>query len=571
MRHYLSVLIQQHLDDPISSGIIQALTLGVTNHIARAEWDLFRRTGTTHLMVISGAHIGLVAGLIYSLFRWLWTRIPRLCLYRPAQQAGSVGGILAALVYSLLAGFAVPAQRSLIACIFMLSKNFGKQKFTGWQTWRYALFIVLLIEPHAVLLPGFYLSFLAVATLISSSQRISHLRGFRKTIALQIACLLGLMPFTLFWFSYGAVNGLLANLVAIPLVGYGIVPLGLLGLLLLVVFKSAVFLWPVTQLIHLLMGYLHGINTFAWINFDFGLTNLLQLFALSSAIITAVFLPDKKLILAVILLVVSALFPSFPKVGQGDFILNVLDVGQGLSLVVRTANHSLIYDTGMKFFQGSDMAELAINPYLHSIGVKQIDKVVISHPDLDHRGGLPSLEKSFPIGELLVDNVNFYKRGRNCHQTPDWDWDGIHFHFFPIKQSFRDKNNSSCVLQISSRTRKILLTGDIEKKAEHYLTETYGKQLAADLLVVAHHGSKTSSTRDFIDAVNPEFAVISAGFDNRYHFPHGITLDTLREKHIQIYNTIDCGMLSWDNSGEPYCYRIPEQQIRYSREHTSSK
>ncbi|RAP38518.1 DNA internalization-related competence protein ComEC/Rec2 [Legionella quinlivanii] len=567
LRFYLSALIQKYLNDPVSAGIVQALTLGVTNHIDKAEWELFRRTGTTHLMVISGAHIGLVAGLIYSLCRWIWTRFPGLCLYRPAQQAGSIGGILAALVYSLLAGFAVPAQRSLIACTLMLSKNFGRQRFTGWQTWRYALLIVLLIEPHAVLLPGFYLSFIAVATLISTSQRISHLRGLKKIMALQIACLLGLMPLTLFWFSYGAINGLLANLIAIPLVGYAIVPLGLLGVLLLLCFKTAVVLWPVISVIHLLMWYLHTINSLAWMNFEFGLNNILQLFALSLAVSLAVFLPDKKLILALSLFVVCTIFPYYPKVKEGDFILDVLDVGQGLSVVLRTANHILVYDTGMKFYHGSDMAELAINPYLRTIGIKKIDKVVISHPDLDHRGGLPSLEKRFPVGELIVDNVKFYKRGKNCHLYPDWEWDGIHFHFFPIQQTFRDKNNSSCVLQISNRNRTMLLTGDIEKRAENYLTGTYGKQLAADLLVVAHHGSKTSSTEEFIEQVQPRFAVISAGFDNRYHFPHPQTLLTLKKAGAIIYNTINCGMLEWNDAEMPVCYR--KEELLFSKNSSS--
>ena len=543
-----------------SLGILQALTLGLTSNIDKEHWDLFRRTGTTHLMVISGSHIGLIAGFSYWLMRWLWSRSSRLCLYRPAAQAASVAGILMALIYALLAGFAAPAQRSLLACFFLLLRNFLNYRFTVWQAWRYGLLAVLLLEPHAVLLPGFYLSFIAVAILILINQRIQGV-GFLKTLYVQLACLFGLMPLSLYWFSYGAINGLLANLLAIPLVGFLIVPLALLSLFLSQCFDIQALMIAANWAINGLLVYLHWVDSFASFNLNFTFFTLLSPLALMLGMLLSLFMPIKALVPAVVVLVLAAIFPGHQRVKSSEVRIDILDVGQGLAVVVNTAKHSLIYDTGMKFYQGGDMGKLALIPYLNFLGLMKIDKVVISHPDLDHRGGLASLEEKFPIAELLVDRVAFYRKGKSCHDYPAWRWDGVSFQFLAITKQFKGKNNNSCILQIANSQTKILLTGDIEKIAEDYLVKHYGNQLRADILVVPHHGSKTSSSSAFVKQIAPKYAVISAAFDNRYHFPHQQTLQTLEKHNIRIYNTAECGMVTVNLSAKtevkaPRCYRI---------------
>jgi len=558
LREQLAGSLQNNLISRETLGIIQALTLGVTTNISKSQWELFRRTGTTHLMVISGSHIALVAGLAYWIMLRLWSLSSRLCLYRPAFQAAAIAGLIVAIGYSLLAGFAIPAQRSLIACIILFARYFLNHRYTGWQAWRYALLIILIIEPHAVLMAGFYLSFLAVAILFSVSQRIQG-GHFKMMIVLQFACLFGLMPFTLYWFSYGAVNGLFANLIAIPLVGYVIVPLSLIVLFLSQFITFPFMYVPVDLCIKWLMMYLNWIDRFEMVNFNVPLTSIVSVFALTLGMTVLVFLPLKTLRVPALLLIITASLPASLKIRPNHARIDILDVGQGLAIVVKTANHTLIYDTGMKFYQGSDMGQLAIIPYLATIGVKKIDKIIISHPDLDHRGGLASLEHKYPIGELLVDNVDFYHRGLNCHNYPQWQWDGIGFRFLAIKQIFHDKNNSSCVLQISNQYGRVLLTGDIEKLAENYLITRYKQNLSSDVLIVAHHGSKTSSTKAFIQQVAPRYAVISAGFDNRYHFPHPKTMATLIQHNSEIFNTITCGMVTIilnDNApGRPSCYQ----------------
>ncbi|MDI9818609.1 MULTISPECIES: DNA internalization-related competence protein ComEC/Rec2 [unclassified Legionella] len=540
-------------------GVMEALTLGLTTHMAKEQWDLFRRTGTTHLMVISGAHIGLVAGLSFLLMRWLWSRSSRLCLHCPAAQAASIISLIMAFFYALLAGFAVPAQRSLVACFFLLLKNFLGYRFTAWQAWRYSLLAVLLFEPHAILLPGFYLSFLAVAILILFNQRVSW-KGFKKTICLQVACLFGLMPLTLYWFSYGAVNGLIANLLAIPWVGFVIVPLALVSLFLVQYWDNHLLLVPVNWSIDALLYYLNFIDSFSFFNLNFTFTRFLAPLAIMLAMWLILFFPVKAIFPAILILITAAFFPGHPKIKNNEAVINILDVGQGLAVVVRTAKHQLIYDTGVKFYQGGDMGKLAIIPFLHTLGIGKLDKVIISHPDLDHRGGLASLEEKYDIGELVVNNVAFYHRGKNCHHYPAWQWDGVSFQFLAINKTFKNKNNNSCILQISNKGGKILLTGDIEKSAEEYLIAHYRERLASDFLVIPHHGSKTSSSYSFIEQVAPRFAVISAGFDNRYHFPHKETLQTLNERKIKIFNTIDCGMVTVelgtdDGNIFPACYK----------------
>lgn len=523
-------------------GITQALTIGVTTHIEPAEWDLFRHTGTIHLMVISGAHIGLVAGIIYSIVGWIWRRSGHLCLYMPAQKIASMASIAMALVYAILSGFAVPAERALIVCVVMLWRYIGHQRYTVWQAWRYSLFLVLIFEPHSVLMPGFYLSFCAVASLLLVNQRFA-IAGIRKTLLIQMGCLLGLMPLTLYWYGYGAINGLAANLLAIPWVGFVIIPMALLSLVLGSSGLGIALKQLLVPAIQLLLYYLNRIDAFSFLNLQASLPDLLTAIALIFGLFCCLFIPRWDIYLSSLLIFVASLFPYHERVKPETAMIDVLDVGQGLAILVRTANHQLLYDTGMKFYQGSDMGKMAILPYFKTIGVNTLDTLVISHPDLDHRGGFQSIQAQIPIQTFIVDDPKFYHQGVSCHEYPAWNWDGIAFQFFPIAAIHRRHNNRSCVLKISTDTEQILLTGDIEKEAERMLVEEYGHLLNSSILVLAHHGSKTSSTMPFLKLVNPKLALVSYGFDNRYHFPHQQTLYRLQDRHIPLLNTVDCGLI----------------------------
>lgn len=541
LREHLSFHLSDLVHEEDALGILQALTLGVTTHISQDLWALFRKTGTTHLMVISGAHIGLIAGMMFQLCMHLWSRLSRFCLRYPAQKISSVVAMMAGFVYALLAGFGVPAERSAVASLFMFVRYLGPKQFGAWQAWRYALFIVLLSEPHAVLMPGFYLSFMAVAILLTMNQRITS-TGIVKIGLLQLSCMLGLLPFTLYWFSYGAINGLLANVLAIPWVSFVVVPLALLTLL--VGQYAVVLVVGLKMAIDVLLIYLHWVDSLSSINLTLSYPDIILPLAWMVAMALYVLLPIKALYACVLTLLIAVLYPYHQPIKFGEFQANILDVGQGLAVVIRTKDHTVIYDTGGQVYHGPDMGQSVIIPYLHTLSIRRLDTIIISHPDLDHRGGLASLEAQYPGSELIVDNPDFYHRGHPCHQTPDWDWDGIHFHFFPIVTLQDSKNNRSCVLQITNTAGQLLLTGDIEREAEHILVTSYGEALKSTVMVVPHHGSKTSSTRAFLKAVAPQTAVMSYGFDNRYHFPHAQAVRGYQDQGITVFATAEQGMIS---------------------------
>jgi competence protein ComEC len=558
LREYLANILAKLVPNEELLGIFEALTLGLTNHIDKTQWDLFRRTGTTHLIDISGEHIALVAGLSYWLFKWVWKHLGNLCLHYPAPKIAGAFAIIISFAYTLIAGFAVPTQRSLITSILMLLRNFSAQRLSVWQSWRYALFAVLLIEPHSVFMLGFYFSFIAVAILILINQRVKAGK-IGKILSMQCACLFGLMPLSLYWFSYGSINGLAANLLAIPWVSFLIVPLALIIAFLSpwVVLPGSIALlkWSI---ICLLAG-LRWIDSFEMLNFNFTFIEALSPLSLMASMTVLVFLPVFTVFPAAIILAIASLFPNFEKVPLGEARIDFLDVGQGLAITIRTTNHTLIYDTGMKFYQAGDMGKLTIIPYLNTLGIKKLDKVIISHPDLDHRGGLASLSDKYTIKELIVDDPAFYKQGDSCHHYPSWRWDGVFFKFFPIIEHLPGKNNNSCILQIANSAGKVLLSGDIEKIAEDYLIMTYGNQLASTIMLVPHHGSKTSSSPTYLEQVAPRYAIASYGFDNRYHFPHQQALNAYQRQNVPMYNTKDCGMvrvrLKPNHITSPQCYR----------------
>lgn len=542
LREYL-LNKQASLDKDLETlGIIQALTLGVASQIDKSQWDLFRHTGTTHLIDISGAHIGLIAGITFTLVNWLWRKMRCLCLIYPAPKIASLVALCFATVYTFLSGFAVPAQRALVACSFMLIRHFCHRRFTIWQAWRYALFVVLILEPHSVLSPGFYLSFMGIAILVTVNQRFI-VSGMTKRLLLQVACLVGMMPLTLFWFSYGSLNGLLANIISIPLVELWIVPLALLITFLPHALGNSI-IYVLKKSILLFLAYLNWVDSFAAMNLTSSFNQIASPLALISGLSLSVFLPFTRFIIPIAIMMLSALFPSHVKIKPNHVRIDVMDVGQGLSVVINTAKHTLIYDTGARFFRGGDMAKSVIIPYLKFLGIKQIDTIVISHPDIDHRGGLASLEENYPIKELIVDDPEFYHRGHSCHDDLRWTWDGVTFRFFPIHLIQNKKNNRSCVLQIKTQSDGFLLTGDIEKMAEDDLIHTYGAQLQSTIVLVPHHASQTSSSESFLDVVSPQYAIASYGFDNRYHFPHSKALLHYQQRNIPLLNTESCGMIT---------------------------
>lgn len=524
-----------------TTALIQALTIGITNNLNETDWLLFRRTGTIHLLVISGAHIGFVAGFVFFVVNFLWSRFAKLSLLIPSVKIASFLAMFAALGYALLAGFSVSVQRALIACFLVYLRSFLHLKFSGWQAWRLGLLVCLIYEPHYILLPGFFLSFIAVAILFIANRYFLTANKFIKSLLLQIACLIGLLPFTLYWFGYASINGFFANLVAIPLVGFLIVPVSLIFLASSFWITSLWFNIFVTKLVDFLYIYLKFIDK----NFDFNLdTNFSIYVTLSFVLIILISLifPIKAFRFGAYGLLCALILPKSTKLPINEAQIDVLDVGQGLASLIRTKHHVLLYDTGGKFYHGKDLGELVIAPYLKTLKINKINMLVISHPDLDHRGGLATILKKFSIDKLVVNNPKYYKTGQNCHKFPEWNWDGVSFKFLSLQNKFIKTNDDSCVLYIKGRKTNILMTGDIERNAEKYLMDKY--TINAEYLVVPHHGSRTSSSIEFIKHVNPKYAIFSYGHNNRYHFPAPEVMTRYENLQIQTFNTAEQGMIT---------------------------
>lgn len=519
---------------PETKDTIKALTLGLSGAIEADKWALFRRTGTTHLMVISGAHVGFLTGLIFGCVKWIWVRCRAWAVYMPAQRVAAGSALAIAFIYSLLSGFGIPAMRALIMSFFMLVRYLFPVKMSTWQAYRYALIGVLCFEPHSVLLSGFYLSFLAVAVLLVTSQVISA-RGLTKTLLLQLACLVALMPVTVAFYGYGSVNGFVANLLAIPWVGFIYIPLAFASFVLPLAA-------PLNMMTSTFFWFLQKVDILAAWNIQNGFLSIWHSISCLIVMFLAVIMPKKQFAPALtgIILLALSYTPKLP--AWGDAEVDVLDVGQGLSAVVRTANHLLLYDTGPKSEGGFDLGERVVVPYLKSLHTKSIDMVVVSHTDLDHRGGLSAIEKSYAIRALVVENPQFYHRGDLCHGYPSWRWDGVDFSFLSLPDA-KKKNNYSCVLKISSSHKSMLLAGDIEAIAERSLMQRYGEALKSTYMLVPHHGSRSSSSISFLNVVAPRAAVVSYGFDNRYHHPHPSTLKTYQTMGIPVYSTQECGII----------------------------
>lgn len=555
LRQTLAAKLAGRVPNPVSGAIMQALVFGVTGSLDASLWELFRHTGTTHLMVISGAHIGLVSGIVYKLFNVLWRYLPWCALW-PAQRVASVFATLFAFGYTLLSGFGAPGVRALVSCVCLSVQFLGNRRIVAWQAWRHGLLAVLLLEPHSVLMPGFYLSFLAVAVLMLAAALLPE-QGMRKWLGLQFACLMGLMPASMYWFSIATWSGMAANLIAIPMVGMAVLPLSFLTVL---VMPFPGFSWVAAvsdTVIQLLLWFLHLVDRLSFLNVEQGFSGWFEPLCLTLAPAVGILLRDKALCIPVLLLGIACFFPPLEQLHPQEARVDILDAGQGLAVVVRTAHHVLVYDTGAKFWTGGDMGRFVIIPFLRSMGVRKVDTVVVSHTDLDHRGGLESLESVFPPTKFISDNPAFYKKGKSCHTAHPWTWEGVHFAFVRGNGVFQDKNNRSCVLKVSIKETSILLPGDIEAPAERMLASVAGSSLKSTVLVLAHHGSKTSSTAAFLDAVAPDYGIISAGFDNIYHFPHPFVTRAFENRRIPLYSTARCGMVSvylGRGKREPFCF-----------------
>ncbi len=578
------------------AGVIAALVMGDQGAIQAADWDLFRATGVAHLMSISGLHITLWAWLFAKLIGhvWRWTALTgsSLCLRWPAPLVSAWGGVSLATLYALFAGWGLPAQRTvLMLWVIVIVQSLGLRWPRIW-VWALAFWVLIIWDPWALLQAGFWLSFIAVGALMLGSPLHFSLRtkmrtgdpelvqendlkplrlnmgssiwrGFLSLAKEQWVVMLALTPLSILFFGQVSWIGLLANFIAIPWVTWVVTPLAMLGMLYSPFWPLALWLLQPLMLLLELMGKLPG-----------SVWNM----PVPPVAIAAVAVGGGLLLLQAwpwaircwgILFLLPAFLWQEPRPPHGQFDLWFADVGQGNAVILRTANHALLYDAGPAYSENSDAGQKVLVPLMSRMGV-QLDRLVLSHRDLDHTGGAKavlgahqnaqvwsSLEAGHPLTKIRPVQA--------CLAGQKWQWDGVQFEFLhPTQTDYEAKSSSnalSCVLRIDARQgaaqpnglqqldlkmASALLVGDIEAPQEMSLLQRSVLQ-SVGVLLVPHHGSQTSSTESFIGALMPQWAVVQAAYRSRYGHPAPKVVERYESMGVKLVASPACGAAYWQS------------------------
>lgn len=579
LREVIRARIDRALPEHPARGVLAALTIGDQRAVPAEQWALYNQAAISHLLSISGAHVTLFAAWVAALVLFAWRRSPALCARLPAQKAAAVVAMGVAFGYALLAGFEVPAQRTCLMLAVAAAGLLFDRRLSPWLILAYALAVVLVFDPWAVLAVGFWFSFVAVALLIYLSWgRYGGQALGARLVLTQLLMAVGLAPITVFLFGQISLVGPLVNVVAIPLVTLFVVPLALLWLVL-----------PLDGLLHLA----------AW-----GVEALTALCRMATALPAALWVQHAPPAWTVVLALLGVLYlfapPGWPWrwVGlvlwlpiftvtplrplEGEFRLTALDVGQGTAVAIETARRAVLYDTGPRWNDTFDAGNRLIVPWLRATDNARLEMLILSHLDLDHAGGAASVLAALPTGRLIAnlderDSLSPLAARRGTGRAPclagtTWTIDGVRFDVLApdSAEQARDAgaNDGSCVLAVTSASGfRALLPGDAERAAEVRLIERIAPALRADVLVAGHHGARTSSTEAFLDAVAPAHAIVTAGFRNRYGHPHGETLARFAARGITVHRTDQSGAIRFESAAgraqQPH--RMREAERRYWR------
>lgn len=557
VRQQVRDAIFAQLPDRQAAGIVAALVTGDQQAIDRADWDVFRATGVAHLMSISGLHITMFAWLAALLVNTLWRRSARLCLLLPAPHAALAGGLALAAAYALFSGWGVPAQRTVCMLAVAALLQASGRHWPATTRWLLVMAAVVVLDPWALLQAGFWLSFVAVAVLFATnsgaiSPDSTRAWGrFRSILREQAVVTVALAPLTLLLFGQVSLVGVLANLLAIPWVTLVLTPLALLGM-------AFAPIWTLAAA---------AANALAWVLQPLAAwplatyaTAAAPLWAGVVGLLGGVLLvwrwPWPLRCLGLPLLLPVLLWQA-PRPAPGEFELLAADVGQGTAVLVRTARHTLVYDAGPRFSSESDAGHRVLVPLLRAFD-ERVDTLVLSHRDSDHTGGAQAVLAMQPQASLLssietAHPLQALRPARRCQAGQRWDWDGVAFEVLhPLAddyQQVRHSNALSCVLRVSNGQRHALLTGDIEAAQEARLVAS-GAPLQADVLLVPHHGSKTSSTDAFLAQVAPRFALAQVGYRNRFGHPAPSVLARYEALGTAVLDSPGCGAMGW-RSAQP--------------------
>ena len=534
--------IQAQLGATPAAGILAALAVGDQRAISAEEWRLFNRTGVTHLMSISGLHVTLVSGLAALALGFGWRRVPPAVLRLPARKAAALAAIAAALAYTLLAGFAVPAQRTFYMVSVVAAALWSGRIASPARTLALALAVVIIVDPWAPLAPGLWLSFSAVALIFYVARKEGRLAQWGR---MQWAITIGLAPAALLLFGQISVAGPLANAIAIPLVSVIVTPLALVAVVLPLESILDLAAWLVEWLL-MFLEWCAALPGALWQQHVPPLWAAILAVGGAAWMLAPRGIPWRAGGLA-LMAPAFALAPAAPATGEAW--ITTLDVGQGLAVLVRTAHRTLLYDAGPTYGPEADSGGRIVVPLLRASGVRDVDLLVLTHEDMDHLGGaltvvesleVDALSSSLPPGHALNALVG---RAARCAAGTSWEWDGVRFSFLhpPPGWEASRRNNQSCVLRVDAGGGSMLLTGDIERAAEAGLASLMRR---TDVLLVPHHGSRTSSSEEFIAALAPRWAVVPAGYRNRFGHPAREVLERYAKAGVPVLRTDRDGALS---------------------------
>ena len=572
--------IRRHVDGRLArlignderAAVLSAVVVGARHRISREQWERFARTGTSHLMAVSGLHIGLAGG---SAFAVAWALAGLAAGRRNLRDLALIAAVAFATGYAVLSGFAVPARRALLMAAIAALAVLFRRRLPPARLLALTLILVIAADPLAVLSPGFRLSFAAVAVLLFIAGRyvttypgsVTPVRSrmsmaIKQLSILQLSLLAGLFPLVVAEFGRFSPLAPLVNVIVLPLFNVLTVPLALAGALL--------------------DGPLESLGDRFLVLSDHGLRLALALIDVAGAwplswadnvsadLLPALVLPMLIIVLppgwpgrrvaAIAMAVVIANRPAPPPPGCVDY--HALDVGQGLSVVLQTHRHTLLFDTGPSFRSGGSAAGFTVLPFLARRGIERVDELIISHGDLDHAGGLRDLIRGVRVGNVRAgEPIPVLGRAQQaCIADDSWSWDGAEFRVLHPRRHTRWRgNNASCVLEVSVGDHRLLLTGDIESPVEKLLAHR-DRLRGAAVVFVPHHGSRTSSTDSLVRATRPDIAVVSAGFRNRWGQPAQAVTDRWRRAGARVINSADAGGIS-----QRLCVDTGPQRLRATR------
>jgi competence protein ComEC len=541
LRRHLGGWIRDTLGERPAMALVQALGVGYRSAITQHQWALLRSTGTAHLMAISGLHVGLVAGLAFFMSAACWRYAGTLPERFAAPRVAAIVGLAAALSYASLAGWSLPTQRAAGMCAVAFFCIATRYRLGPGHALLITLALVAAWHPPSLTDPSLWLSAGAVLALLFGMREGSHLGRLGQLLRVQWVAALGLAPLGLLVF--GSTPGIspLANLVAVPVVALCVVPLTLLAL--------GLSQWTglAGALLELAASLLD--LTWVWITWchewrvPVPLAVGAEVFLVAMVVGVVLLLSRLPGRWVGLLWLLPATFGQSGRLPPGEFELTVFDVGQGLSVLVRTARHATLYDTGGAFGQFS-VARNDLTPALRRLGITTLDHLIVSHADLDHAGGARAIIDTFHPRTLLGrPRAGLERRFEPCRRGQSWVYDAVSFEVLhPERGNRASRNNGSCVVRIRSQSgQRVLLTGDIEARAEQRLLQYSERRLRSEVIVVPHHGSRTSSTAPFINAVRPQIAIVSAGLRNRFAFPHREVALRYARGDVAFYNTASAG------------------------------